>query len=494
MNTNAKILLISLPLTLTFACRDDDSKNVDDTDETVTDTDDTDDTDTQDTDTGDTGDSDTATEDGFAFARVVHLSADGPAVDVYANGAALGVNNITFPSGTGFLEVPAGDYTFEVAPEGAGYGAAVPVALDVNFEDGKSYTAIAHGYLDSSNGSNGFAITGFVDDTSAISDGFFRVNVIHTAAAEAFGQVDIWDLTDMSNPAPLIVDFDYGASVSTELPMGIAFVLGVDVNDDMVADAVFDIPDSLSGYVGLYAGNDVSGAPFLFAHFEDGMTARIDPRPQMSEVRVVHLSPDAPAVDVYANGAAVGVNNVAFPSGTGYLEVPSGDYTFEVAPAGTTYADAVPVALTATLEPGVSYTAIAHGYLDPTNGSNGFALTPFGNDRAPAAPGNFTVQVIHAAAAAPFAQVDIWNITDANNPTPLIENLDYGSEVTTELPMGIGFELGVDINNDSSPDATFSIPDSLSGFVAVYATNDTSGTPFLFAHLEDGTTVQINAN
>ena len=130
---------------------------------------------------------------------------------------------------------------------------------------------------------------------------------------------------------------------------------------------------------------------------------------------VVHLSPDAPGVDLYVNGETAGVDGVTFPAGSGYLVVPAAEYTFEVAPAGTTHDDVVPVGLTATLETDKSYTAIAHGYLDSANGSNGFAITPFVDNTESITDGNFRVHVIHAAAADAFAQVDIWNLTDPNN-------------------------------------------------------------------------------
>ena len=208
-----------------------------------------------------------------------------------------------------------------------------------------------------------------------------------------------------------------------------------------------------------------------------------------SYVRVVHLSPDAPPVDVYANGG-VAVENAAFPAGTGYLTVPVGEYNFEVAPAGTSADDVLPIGLVATLEADTYYTAIAHGYLDPANGDNGFAITPFVQDMSDITEGNFRVQVIHAAAG--LGQVDIWNITDAANPAPLIENFDYGTDVTTELPTGVAFVLGVDVDDDANPDVVFNVPDSLTGFVGVYAANETDGTPFLFAHLEDGATVRLD--
>jgi len=66
-----------------------------------------------------------------------------------------------------------------------------------------------------------------------------------------------------------------------------------------------------------------------------------DPNPQAgsAKVRVVHLSPDAPAVDVAPDGAdpadAV-VKNLAYPDATDYLALPPGSYDLEVRVAGTT--------------------------------------------------------------------------------------------------------------------------------------------------------------
>jgi hypothetical protein len=54
-------------------------------------------------------------------------------------------------------------------------------------------------------------------------------------------------------------------------------------------------------------------------------------------LRVVHASPDAPAVDVVANNnfAAPLVTNLAFPQATGFLNVPPATYNVKVAAAGT---------------------------------------------------------------------------------------------------------------------------------------------------------------
>lgn len=77
-------------------------------------------------------------------------------------------------------------------------------------------------------------------------------------------------------------------------------------------------------------------------------------------VRVAHLSPDAPPVDVLVNGARV-VNGAAFGDATGYLALPAGSARIQVVPSGASS----PVVIDATLDlgSGVAYTVAATGLL-----------------------------------------------------------------------------------------------------------------------------------
>ncbi len=54
-----------------------------------------------------------------------------------------------------------------------------------------------------------------------------------------------------------------------------------------------------------------------------------------ARVRVIHASPDAPAVDVAVTGGDVLIENLAFPEASDYLEVPAASYNLEVRPTGT---------------------------------------------------------------------------------------------------------------------------------------------------------------
>lgn len=84
-----------------------------------------------------------------------------------------------------------------------------------------------------------------------------------------------------------------------------------------------------------------------------------------AHVRFVHLSPDAPAVDVaVANGGPVLFGNQAFKSASAFTPVPAGTYNLEVRVAGTqTVALPLPGI---TLLPGRIYTVYAKGLLAGT--------------------------------------------------------------------------------------------------------------------------------
>ncbi|MBM7662324.1 hypothetical protein JOC85_003131 [Bacillus mesophilus] len=81
-----------------------------------------------------------------------------------------------------------------------------------------------------------------------------------------------------------------------------------------------------------------------------------------AKVRIVHASPDAPAVDITVNGDTV-VENAGFKAATDYLMVPAGEHEVAIYAAGT-IADGNPV-LTATLavEAGKAYTVVANNTL-----------------------------------------------------------------------------------------------------------------------------------
>ncbi len=85
------------------------------------------------------------------------------------------------------------------------------------------------------------------------------------------------------------------------------------------------------------------------------------PAPGKAHVRFIHLSPDAPAVDVAVDGGAVVFGNQAFKDYTAFTPLDAGDYDLEVRVAGTSIvALDLPVI---TLQAGKIYTVFAKGFL-----------------------------------------------------------------------------------------------------------------------------------
>ncbi|MGF2615084.1 DUF4397 domain-containing protein [Rossellomorea vietnamensis] len=80
-------------------------------------------------------------------------------------------------------------------------------------------------------------------------------------------------------------------------------------------------------------------------------------------VRIVHASPDAPAVDVYVNGEAV-VEGAEFKAATDYLSLPAGDHEVEIYAAGTMGSSEPVISTTLSVEAGMAYTAAAANMLE----------------------------------------------------------------------------------------------------------------------------------
>jgi LPXTG-motif cell wall-anchored protein len=119
-----------------------------------------------------------------------------------------------------------------------------------------------------------------------------------------------------------------------------------------------------------------------------------------ARVRVVHASPDAPAVDVWVNGA-VAFSNAPFEGITDYAELAAGTYNVQVSPTGATE----PIVIDADLDlaAGTDYTVVAVGLLE-----NIEPLVLVDNNNAPAA-GKAHVRFVHASPDAPAVDIAVAN-------------------------------------------------------------------------------------
>jgi len=135
-----------------------------------------------------------------------------------------------------------------------------------------------------------------------------------------------------------------------------------------------------------------------------------------AELRVVHASPDAPAVDVLVNNTRV-LEGVAYQAASSYLPVDTGAQRIRVNAAGT---DTTVIDVTPTLDKDVAYTAFAIDRLSSIEP----LLTVDERDSAP--KGNVNIRVIHGAPSAPAVDVYVTSPdADLSSAEPVLKNVPF---------------------------------------------------------------------
>lgn len=288
--------------------------------------------------------------------RVLHGSPDAPAVDVLVDGSVV-LSNVAYQAGSAFLSLSPGSYTVSLNVAGTSTEAA---SFPVSLASGDVITAIA------ANALANLELLAIVEDGSDVSSGTARVNVVHGAAA--IPEVDIYVT------AP-------GAALASATLSGVPYKANAILQD--VAAGTYQVRITLagdstvvydSGSIELTDGLDVtlvalpsqmgSSPVDLVGLTGDEAAPAFTVINDAAEVRVVHASGDTPNVDVYANGGVVdALTNLPFGAASDYLAIPSGSYTFDVAPTDTSVASSA-LTINAELERGVSYTVLAIGSLN----------------------------------------------------------------------------------------------------------------------------------
>ena len=116
-------------------------------------------------------------------------------------------------------------------------------------------------------------------------------------------------------------------------------------------------------------------------------------------VRVFHASPDAPAVEVFVDGAKA-VKSLSFPKVTAFLKLPAGSHHLQVFPAGAAYsAKGGVIDATVPFKANVFYTVAAVGKLKSITAA--LFTTPMGMNNSKA-----TVRFIHLSPDAPAVDIE----------------------------------------------------------------------------------------
>lgn len=344
-----------------------------------------------------------------AMLRVGHFSPDAPAVDIYVNGE-LAIEALAFPEVTTFIDLPADDYDISVTATGTSINDAVIGPATVSLEAGSAVTVGAVGSVED----DSLNATVIVEDYSPIDAGKARITVVHTIENEA--TLDIY-----GSSVPLISDLSYPNSVegndgafTRDVPAGrynfeaniadtddtLRVANGVQIEDGEYYLIVALGPQSQFGELlivtpdGYFLTDDITGDPQVEMVTEEPEPTDVatpdSSSNQLAMIRVGHFSPDAPAVDVYVDGALT-VESLEFPEVTPFLELPAGDYEIAVAPADTSIDEAVIGPTTLTLTGGSAVTVGAVGSVEQET----ITATVILEDYNPIDAGNARITVVH---------------------------------------------------------------------------------------------------
>lgn len=151
-------------------------------------------------------------------------------------------------------------------------------------------------------------------------------------------------------------------------------------------------------------------------------------------VRLLHASPDAPVVDVYANGSLI-ATNLSFGQLTNYVCVAPGIYRLTVFAAGTTAAPVIDTTVPITAR--TSLTAAAVGFLANIN------LQVIPEPPVYLTYNNSLIRFVHLAPNAPPVDVIL------PDGTVLFQNVPY-ENITNYIPLAIGnYTLQVRVSGTS---------------------------------------------
>jgi hypothetical protein len=361
------------------------------------------------------------------------MSPNAPNVDVFVDETAV-LEDVPFGAVSQYLEVPAGDRAVEITaagdPDTSVFAGELTVAADTD------YTIAAIGEL-GEDGDQPFEPLVLEDDNAAPGSDTARVRLVHASP-----DAPAVDVTVASTGDAIIDGAAYGDAGYVEVPAG-DYTLEVrgdtDSNDgDVVAD--FDV--SLAGgqvYTAFAAGylspdDEPADTSFDLVVAQDtgGMMAQ-----ETGRLRAVHASPNAPNVDIYADGTAV-LEGVPFGAVSQYLEVPAGDRTLRITPAGdadtTVFDGTVPVAAD------TDYTVVAAGEIGDM-ADQPFEPLVLEDDNSDPGEEMARIRAVHASPDAPAVDITLASTGDA-----VFDGVPYGAAGATTVPVG---EYTLDIRGET---------------------------------------------
>ena len=326
---------------------------------------------------------------GMAIVRVIHASADAPAVDVYAKGSDKPlVTGLAYGQTSGWLEVPPAAYEFEL--RAAPSKPTDPIAYKtgaLSIPAGAKISAVAAGLLGSQDADSAFRVVPVIEGFGPAVVGSARLRVLHAGSDAPSVDLDVGNDSPAKPEISGLARFNDTGAEGVALPAGKALAVGIALGGVRVTS--FTTPKLPEGANVLVIATGLLGKLARqrdgFALLAVGPNGSIGFVKQDPRVYALHASPDAPRVDAFVGNAEI-VDNIGFGELSKPVQVQPGSYTIDLfAHAdGSMRPASEPAAKSNTpmLEAGERYLTLATGFLSGYGGKpirlesyrEGFAL------------------------------------------------------------------------------------------------------------------------
>jgi hypothetical protein len=315
-------------------------------------------------DNGDDSNGPPAPPEQVAFVRFIHASPDAPTVNI-RQGTTTVASKLDYKQATPIFRDTAGALSVSVDAILPGGTATVIGPATLTLAADTNYTVLAAGQV----GTATLAPIVISQPSAGLTPTTVRATVVH--AAPNAPAVDVYVTSPTANLAqtPKLGSFAFGQVLGpATLPLG-TYRIRVTL-PNQPGTVVFD-----SGSVALNASEDLlvaavkntgpgsSPVSLIVTSPSRAASAEIPDVATPAQVRVIHASPDAPAVDVIANNDCANplLRNVPFPAFSGYLSVPPATYNIKVTAAGN--CGAIVIDANLALAAGKQYSVFATGRL-----------------------------------------------------------------------------------------------------------------------------------
>ena len=156
-------------------------------------------------------------------------------------------------------------------------------------------------------------------------------------------------------------------------------------------------------------------------------------------LRVVHASPDAPAVDIFIIGDDDAIaSTLEYGETSDYEPIDKGAHRIQLRAAGT---DTVVFEGDVSIPAGAKVTAIAAGAITSTDPADAFRLIPVISTETGPNQGQVLVRVIHAGSDAPTVAIDLND--DGSVELPAVERFGVTDVDAIALPIDQPLQVGV---------------------------------------------------